>query len=358
MTNIIKSGGSHETDVVIIGAGPCGLFQVFELGLLDMKAHLIDNLDKIGGQCAELYPDKNLYDIPSRPAITGQELTDDLIKQAEPFNPSYHLNQLTSKISLNDNDILVETDKGTSIKCKSLVIAAGAGSFVPRKLPAEGSQELENKNIFYSVKKRSDFQDKNILIIGGGDSALDYVMGFQGIAKKVSLVHRRKEFKGVQDSVNKVMSLVDKGDVNFNMGSLKKVEKNDNGKVTVTLDDETTLSDIDAIFPFFGLKIELGPIADWGLNLEKNLISVNTENFETSVPRVFAVGDICIYPGKLKLILSGFHEAALQQKKCLSIVIAIKSMFSDTLLLQVIFKKTWCKIIVKMFITDSSFLTV
>ena len=224
MTNIIKSGGSHETDVVIIGAGPCGLFQVFELGLLDMKAHLIDNLDKIGGQCAELYPDKNLYDIPSRPAITGQELTDDLIKQAEPFNPSYHLNQLTSKISLNDNDILVETDKGTSIKCKSLVIAAGAGSFVPRKLPAEGSQELENKNIFYSVKKRSDFQDKNILIIGGGDSALDYVMGFQGIAKKVSLVHRRKEFKGVQDSVNKVMSLVDKGDVNFNMGSLKKVE--------------------------------------------------------------------------------------------------------------------------------------
>ena len=315
MTNIIKSGGSHETDVVIIGAGPCGLFQVFELGLLDMKAHLIDNLDKIGGQCAELYPDKNLYDIPSRPAITGQELTDDLIKQAEPFNPSYHLNQLTSKISLNDNDILVETAKGTSIKCKSLVIAAGAGSFVPRKLPAEGSQELENKNIFYSVKKRSDFQDKNILIIGGGDSALDYVMGFQGIAKKVSLVHRRKEFKGVQDSVNKVMSLVDKGDVNFNMGSLKKVEKNDNGKVTVTLDDETTLSDIDAIFPFFGLKIELGPIADWGLNLEKNLISVNTENFETSVPRVFAVGDICIYPGKLKLILSGFHEAALAAKK-------------------------------------------
>ena len=315
MTNIIKSGGSHETDVVIIGAGPCGLFQVFELGLLDMKAHLIDNLDKIGGQCAELYPDKNLYDIPSRPAITGQELTDDLTIQAEPFNPSYHLNQLTSKISLNDNDILVETDKGTSIKCKSLVIAAGAGSFVPRKLPAEGSQELENKNIFYSVKKRSDFQDKNILIIGGGDSALDYVMGFQGIAKKVSLVHRRKEFKGVQDSVNKVMSLVDKGDVNFNMGSLKKVEKNDNGKVSVTLDDETTLSDIDAIFPFFGLKIELGPIADWGLNLEKNLISVNTENFETSVPRVFAVGDICIYPGKLKLILSGFHEAALAAKK-------------------------------------------
>ena len=315
MNNIVNPGSSHETDVVIIGAGPCGLFQVFELGLLDMKSHLIDNLDKIGGQCAELYPDKNLYDIPSRPAITGQELTDDLIKQAEPFKPTYHLNQLTSKIEINENDILVETDKGSSIKCKSVVIAAGAGSFVPRKLPAEGANQLEDKNIFYSVKKRTDFQDKNILIIGGGDSALDYVMGFQGIAKKVSLVHRRKEFKGVQDSVNKVMSLVDKGEVNFSMGSLKKVTLNENGKVTATLDDDKIIEDIDAIFPFFGLKIELGPIAEWGLNLEKNLISVNTENFETSIPRIFAVGDICIYPGKLKLILSGFHEAALAAKK-------------------------------------------
>ncbi len=315
MKSIVNPGASHDTDVVIIGAGPCGLFQVFELGLLDMKSHLIDNLDKIGGQCAELYPDKNLYDIPSRPAITGQELTDDLIKQAEPFNPIYHLNQLTSKIEINENDILVETDKGTLIKCKSVVIAAGAGSFVPKKLPAEGADQLVNKNIFYSVKKRTDFQDKNILIIGGGDSALDYVMGFQGIAKKVSLVHRRKEFKGVQDSVNKVMSLVDKGVVNFKMGSLKRVSLNENGKVTVTLEDDKIIEDIDAIFPFFGLKIELGPIADWGLNLEENLISVNTENFETSIPRIFAVGDICIYPGKLKLILSGFHEAALAAKK-------------------------------------------
>ncbi len=315
MNNIVNPGSSHETDVVIIGAGPCGLFQVFELGLLDMKSHLIDNLDKIGGQCAELYPDKNLYDIPSRPAITGQELADDLIKQADPFNPTYHLNQLTSKIEINENDILVETDKGTSIKCKSVVIAAGAGSFIPRKLPAEGADQLENKNIFYSVKKRTDFQDKNILIIGGGDSALDYVMGFQGIAKKVSLVHRRKDFKGVQDSVNKVMSLVDKGEVNFSMGSLKKVTLNENGKVTATLDDDKIIDDIDTIFPFFGLKIELGPIAEWGLNLEKNLISVNTENFETSIPRIFAVGDICNYPGKLKLILSGFHEAALAAKK-------------------------------------------
>ena len=315
MTNIIKSGGSHETDVVIIGAGPCGLFQVFELGLLDMKAHLIDNLDKIGGQCAELYPDKNLYDIPSRPAITGQELTDDLIKQAEPFNPSYHLNQLTSKISLNDNDILVETDKGTSIKCKSLVIAAGAGSFVPRKLPAEGSQELENKNIFYSVKKRTDFEGKKILIAGGGDSALDYVMGFHQIASDITLIHRRKEFKGVQDSVNKVMSLVDQGEVKFNMGTVKQIVDNGKGQVDITLDDDTVIDGVDAIFPFFGLKIELGPIADWGLNLENNLISVNTENFETSTPRIFAVGDICTYPGKLKLILSGFHEAALAAKK-------------------------------------------
>jgi len=315
MNNIVNPGSSHETDVVIIGAGPCGLFQVFELGLLDMKSHLIDNLDKIGGQCAELYPDKNLYDIPSRPAITGQELTDDLIKQAEPFNPTYHLNQLTSKIEINDNDILVETDKGSSIKCKSVVIAAGAGSFVPRKLPAEGANQLENKNIFYSVKKRTDFQDKNILIIGGGDSALDYVMGFQGIAKKVSLVHRRKEFKGVQDSVNKVMNLVDQKEVSFNIGTVKKMSDNGKGQVDITLDDETFIEGVDAVFPFFGLKIELGPIADWGLNLDNNLIAVNTENFETSVPRIFAVGDICTYPGKLKLILSGFHEAALAAKK-------------------------------------------
>ena len=247
--------------------------------------------------------------------VTGQELTDELLKQISPFKPKFHLNQQVESIKKIENGWLIETNIGKVIESKCIVIAAGAGSFVPRKLPAEGADQLENKNIFYSVKKRTDFQDKNILIIGGGDSALDYVMGFQGIAKKVSLVHRRKEFKGVQDSVNKVMSLVDKGEVNFNMGSLKKVSLNEKGKVTVTLDDDKIIDDIDAIFPFFGLKIELGPIAEWGLNLEKNHISVNTENFETSVPRIFAVGDICIYPGKLKLILSGFHEAALAAKK-------------------------------------------
>ena len=178
MSNITKPGSHHETDVVIIGAGPCGLFQVFELGLLDMKAHLIDNLDKIGGQCAELYPDKNLYDIPSRPAITGQELTDDLITQAEPFEPTYHLNQLTSKIDIQKNHIEVTTNLDTVIKCKSLVIAAGSGCFVPRKIPTPGLEEFENKNIFYSVKKRSDFEGKKILIAGGGDAGLDYVRGF------------------------------------------------------------------------------------------------------------------------------------------------------------------------------------
>ena len=210
MSNIVNPGSHHETDVVIIGAGPCGLFQVFELGLLDMKAHLIDNLDKIGGQCAELYPDKNLYDIPSRPAITGQELTDDLITQAEPFSPTYHLNQLTSKIDVQENHIEITTNLDTVIKCKSLVIAAGSGCFVPRKIPTPGLEEFENKNIFYSVKKRSDFEGKKILIAGGGDSALDYVMGFHQIASDITLIHRRKEFKAVQDSVNKVMDLVDK----------------------------------------------------------------------------------------------------------------------------------------------------
>ena len=315
MTNIIEPGNQHKTDVVIIGAGPCGLFQVFELGLLDMKAHLIDNLDKIGGQCAELYPDKNLYDIPSRPAITGQELTDDLIKQADPFEPTYHLNQLTSKIDVEEDHIRVTTNLDTVIKCKSLVIAAGSGSFVPRKLPVSNGEEFENKNIFYSVKKRSDFEGKKILIAGGGDSALDYVMGFHQIASDITLIHRRKEFKAVQDSVNKVMSLVDEGAVKFNMGTIKQMVDNGKGQVDITLDDDTVIEGVDAIFPFFGLKIELGPIAEWGLNLENNLISVNTENFETSTARIFAVGDICTYPGKLKLILSGFHEAALAAKK-------------------------------------------
>ena len=315
MTNIVEPGNQHETDVVIIGAGPCGLFQVFELGLLDMKAHLIDNLDKIGGQCAELYPDKNLYDIPSRPAITGQELTDDLITQAEPFGPTYHLNQLTSKIDIQEDHIEVTTNLDTVIKCKSLVIAAGSGSFVPRKLPIPNVGEFENKNIFYSVKKRTDFEGKKILIAGGGDSALDYVMGFHQIASDITLIHRRKEFKGVQDSVNKVMNLVDQGEVKFNMGTIKQMIDNGKGQLDITLDDDTVIDGVDAIFPFFGLKIELGPIAEWGLNLENNLISVNTENFETSTPRIFAVGDICTYPGKLKLILSGFHEAALAAKK-------------------------------------------
>ena len=315
MSNIVNPGSHHETDVVIIGAGPCGLFQVFELGLLDMKAHLIDNLDKIGGQCAELYPDKNLYDIPSRPAITGQELTDDLITQAEPFSPTYHLNQLTSKIDVQENHIEITTNLDTVIKCKSLVIAAGSGCFVPRKIPTPGLEEFENKNIFYSVKKRSDFEGKKILIAGGGDSALDYVMGFHQIASDITLIHRRKEFKAVQDSVNKVMDLVDKKEISFNMGTIKKMTDNGKGQVDIMLDDETVINNVDAIFPFFGLKIELGPIAEWGLNLENNLIAVNTENFETSVPRIFAVGDICTYPGKLKLILSGFHEAALAAKK-------------------------------------------
>ena len=315
MTNIANPGAQHETDVVIIGAGPCGLFQVFELGLLDMKAHLIDNLDKIGGQCAELYPDKNLYDIPSRPAITGQELTDDLMKQAEPFGPTYHLNQLTSSIDVQEDHITVTTNMDTSIKCKALVIAAGSGCFVPRKLPASNVDEFENKNIFYSVKKRTDFEGKKILIAGGGDSALDYVLGFHKIASDITLVHRRKEFKAVQDSVNKVMDLVDQKEVQFNLGTVKELKDNGKGQVDVVLDDDTKIDAVDAIFPFFGLKIELGPIADWGLNLDNNLIAVNTENFQTSTDRIFAVGDICTYPGKLKLILSGFHEAALAAKK-------------------------------------------
>ena len=209
------------------------------------------------------------------------------------------------------------------------MIAAGSGCFVSRPLPGENTKEFEGKNIFYSIKDRQVFKNKNILIAGGGDSALDYVLGFKGIANSINLLHRRKEFKAVQDSVNKMMTMVDNKEANFYVNTIKSLKDNNNGQVDVELADGSIINNIDAIFPFFGLKIELGPIAQWGLNLENNLISVNTENFETSVPRIFAVGDICHYPGKLKLILSGFHEAALAAKKYF-IIVVIKNTFFVT----------------------------
>ena len=308
----------EKTDVVIIGAGPVGLFAIFELGLLNISCHVIDNLDKPGGQCAELYPEKPIYDIPSRVSISGQELTDDLLEQAKPFKPVYHLSQQVEKIEkLESGEWLIMTSVNKSIKAKCIVIAAGAGSFVPRKLPISDIAHLEEKNILYAVRNKSILEGKKLLIIGGGDSALDWTNELSKTSN-VTLMHRRKEFKASPDSVSKMLELEKDKKVNFLLGQIKGIEdlKNDKIKVITKNNEETKNFEVDYLLPFFGLKMELGPIANWGLNLDENLIKVDTEKFETSVPSIFAIGDINTYPGKLKLILSGFHEAALMAQEC------------------------------------------
>ena len=308
----------EKTDVVIIGAGPVGLFAIFELGLLNISCHVIDNLDKPGGQCAELYPEKPIYDIPSRISISGQELTDDLLAQAKPFKPVYHLSQQVEKIEkLESGEWLIMTSVNKSIKAKCIVIAAGAGSFVPRKLPISDIAHLEEKNILYAVRNKSILEGKKLLIVGGGDSALDWTNELSKTSN-VTLMHRRKEFKASPDSVSKMLELEKDKKVNFLLGQIKGIEdlKNDKIKVITKNNEETENFEVDYLLPFFGLKMELGPIANWGLNLDENLIKVDTEKFETSVPSIFAIGDINTYPGKLKLILSGFHEAALMAQEC------------------------------------------
>ena len=308
----------EKTDVVIIGAGPVGLFAIFELGLLNISCHVIDNLDKPGGQCAELYPEKPIYDIPSRVSISGQELTDDLLAQAKPFKPVYHLSQQVEKIEkLESNEWLVMTSLNQTIQAKCIVIAAGAGSFVPRKIPIKDIEQFEEKNILYAVRNKSILEGKKLLIVGGGDSALDWTNELSKVSN-VTLMHRRKEFKASPDSVTKMLELEKDKKINFLMGQIQNIEGSDNGKIKIATKDneEVTNFEVDYLLPFFGLKMELGPIANWGLNLDQNLIAVDTEKFETSVKSIFAIGDINTYPGKLKLILSGFHEAALMAQEC------------------------------------------
>ena len=308
----------EKTDVVIIGAGPVGLFAIFELGLLNISCHVIDNLDKPGGQCAELYPEKPIYDIPSRVSISGQELTDDLLAQAKPFKPVYHLSQQVEKIEkLESNEWLVMTSLNQTIQAKCIVIAAGAGSFVPRKIPIKDIEQFEEKNILYAVRNKSILEGKKLLIVGGGDSALDWTNELSKVSN-VTLMHRRKEFKASPDSVSKMLELEKDKKINFLMGQIQNIECSDNGKIKIVTKDneEVTNFEVDYLLPFFGLKMELGPIANWGLNLDQNLIAVDTEKFETSVKSIFAIGDINTYPGKLKLILSGFHEAALMAQEC------------------------------------------
>ena len=308
----------EKTDVVIIGAGPVGLFAIFELGLLNISCHVIDNLDKPGGQCAELYPEKPIYDIPSRVSISGQELTDDLLAQAKPFKPVYHLSQQVEKIEkLESNEWLVMTSLNQTIQAKCIVIAAGAGSFVPRKIPIKDIEQFEEKNILYAVRNKSILEGKKLLIVGGGDSALDWTNELSKVSN-VTLMHRRKEFKASPDSVSKMLELEKDKKINFLMGQIQNIEGLDNGKIKIATKDneEVTNFEVDYLLPFFGLKMELGPIANWGLNLDQNLIAVDTEKFETSVKSIFAIGDINTYPGKLKLILSGFHESALMAQEC------------------------------------------
>ena len=308
-----------ETDAVIIGAGPCGLFTVFEMGLLDMKCHLVDILDRPGGQCAELYPEKPIYDIPAYPEISGQELTDRLMEQIRPFDPEFHFQQMAESLEKLDNGKWrLTTDIGTVFDATCIIIAAGGGSFVPKKPPIPNIEEYEGKSVFYAVRKMDQFKDKNIIIVGGGDSALDWCLNLQPIAQKVTLIHRRDSFRAAPDSVSKMRNLVEQGKMDFKLGQVKELIGDDGQLSAVKLMDENkemqTL-ECDTVLPFFGLTMKLGPIANFGLNLEQNLIPVDTEKFETSEPGIFAVGDINYYPGKLKLILSGFHEAALMARQ-------------------------------------------
>lgn len=311
------------TDVVIIGAGPVGLFAVFELGLLDIKCHLIDILDKPGGQCAELYPEKPIYDIPAFPEISGQELTNNLLEQAEPFGPTYHYNQMVTELEKQeDGSYIVKTDDNQTFKCKVVVIAAGGGSFQPKRPPVPEIENFENKSVFYAVRRREEFRDHDIVIVGGGDSALDWTLNLAEIAKSVTLVHRRDSFRAHTDSVNKMRALVEQGKINFELGQIANLE-GDDGQITgvnLKTKEGEKLLPATRLLPFFGLTMKLGPVADWGLNLHENLINVDTEKFATSEEGIFAIGDINYYPGKLKLILSGFHEAALMAQAAKKII--------------------------------------
>ena len=307
-----------KTDALIIGAGPVGLFAVFELGLLDIRAHLVDILPKIGGQCAELYPEKPIYDIPGFPMVTGQGLVDNLMKQIEPFSPEFHLSEMVDSVTTIGTPeaplFRVNTDAGTEFEAKVIIIAAGGGSFQPKRPPIPGIDADEGTSVFYAVRKMEQFRGRNILIVGGGDSALDWTLNLQPIAKRVTLMHRRDDFRAAPHSVEQMRSLVASGAMDLKIGQVTGLE-GEGGALSAAIcrdaQDAEFRVECDTMLPFFGLTMKLGPIASWGLNLNENLIPADTEKFETSTPGIFAIGDINTYAGKLKLILSGFHEAAL-----------------------------------------------
>ena len=307
-----------KTDALIIGAGPTGLFTAHQLKIIGLDCQIVDNLDKIGGQCIELYPDKPIYDIPAIPECTGEELTQNLIKQLEPFKIKFHLNERVDEVKKENNNWEVKTSNGTKFSTPNVIIAGGVGSFEPRKFSLKECEQFENKSIFYSVKDKKIFEGKTVTIFGGGDSALDWAVELSKTSK-VNLIHRRDEFRGAKATVDKIHELANSGKINLftkyqisgakGPGNLESVEiKHENKKIKTFK--------TDYILGFFGLIMQLGPIANWGLNLNKKTIEVDTEKFETNQKGIYAVGDICSYPGKLKLILSGFHEGALAARAC------------------------------------------
>ncbi|MBT9506757.1 NAD(P)/FAD-dependent oxidoreductase [Rhodoferax sp.] len=327
--------GPIETDAVIVGAGPVGLFQVFELGLLEIKAHVIDSLAYPGGQCVELYPDKPIYDIPAVPVCTGQELTDNLLKQIEPFGATFHFGQeVTTVQKQDDGRFFVETSKGTKFITKTIFIAAGVGAFQPRTLKVDGLDAFEGSQLFYRVKNPDDFAGKNLVIVGGGDSALDWALDFvkdsPHKAESVILIHRRDGFKAAPANVAKMKELCDALEMQFIVGQVTGYEEKDGklaGAKVTGADGVTRVVPLDVLLVFFGLSPKLGPIAEWGLDIERKQLKVDTEKFSTSVPGIFAVGDINIYPGKKKLILSGFHECALAAFGAMPIIMPEKKVF-------------------------------
>lgn len=310
-----SAGQPIETDAVIVGAGPVGLFQVFELGLLEIKAHVVDSLPEVGGQCTELYPDKPIYDIPAIPVCTGKELTDALLKQIEPFGAVFHLGQeVTAVQKQDDGRFYVETTKGTRFFTKVVIVAGGVGSFQPRTLKVDGIDRFSGTQLHYRVKDPSQFEGKNLVIAGGGDSALDWALDLADKAASVVLVHRRDGFRAAPASVAKMKARCEQHQMQLLVGQISGFEQS-NGSMTevrvASADGVTRRVPLDHLLVFFGLSPKLGPIAEWGLGIERRQVTVDTEKFETNIAGIFAVGDINVYPGKKKLILSGFHEAAL-----------------------------------------------
>jgi len=307
-----------KTDVLIIGAGPVGIFAVQQLGLIGLKSEVVDNLDKIGGQCIELYPDKPIYDIPALPECTGQSLTENLLEQIKPFKTNFHLNERVQEITKEDKNWKIQTSGKKIFLAPNIIIAAGVGSFEPRKFLIKEAEKFENKGVFYSIKDKSFFNNKKVCIFGGGDSALDWAIELSKFAD-VTLLHRREEFRGAEHSTSVVKQLEKEGKLKiktpFQINSIEG-DGNITGITVKTEEGEIEKIATDCVFGFFGLIMKLGPIAEWGLNLDKKTIPVNTESFQTNKEGIFAIGDICTYPGKLKLILSGFHEGALAARAC------------------------------------------